>query len=476
MLFKNLKKLLTILQKYCSLFYQKVAHYIAKILLTLFDYIIFVCYNSIEERKCSMSILKDKNQYKSRIIDKSIELYLEVSGAICIEGPKWCGKTWTSAFHSNSEFLVGDPANNFSNRQLANLNPILVLQGDTPRLIDEWQEIPSLWDATRAEVDKRNKKGQIILTGSSTPKTKGIMHSGAGRIVRLRMNTMSLYESGDSSGKISLEDLCNGKLVLQLLEEVSLKKIAEYIVRGGWPQNIEVDSGKIHLMPRAYMNTIIDENINELDDGLDYNKHKLKLLLRSLARNESTTVSDNALLKDIIENDNESMSRNTIAKYLDVLDRMFLFNNQSPFSPNIRSSLRVKQSEKRHFSDPAMACALLNLTPDKLLSDLNTFGFMFEALVERDLSIYAQSFGAKLFHYQDYKNNEIDAVIELEDGEWCAFEIKLGANKIDDAANNLMKVYKDIVEHGGKPPKIMLNVAYQRPDGIYVVPITALKN
>ena len=213
-----------------------------------------------------MGVLEDKNQYKRRVIDDTIETYLQVSGAICIEGPKWCGKTWTSAFHSNSEFLVGDPSNNFSNRQLAELNPSLILQGNTPRMIDEWQEVPSIWDATRAEVDKRHKKGQIILTGSSTPKTKGIMHSGAGRIVRLRMNTMSLYESGDSSGNVSLKKLCNGNLGMQMLKEVSLVKIAEFIVRGGFPENINVDSQKAHLMPRAYMNSIIEENLNNLDE------------------------------------------------------------------------------------------------------------------------------------------------------------------------------------------------------------------
>ena len=429
-----------------------------------------------------MSVLVDKKEYRRRLIDKTIETYLEVSGAICIEGPKWCGKTWTSAYHSNSEFLVGDPANNFSNRQLAELNPSLILQGETPRLIDEWQEVPAIWDATRAEVDRRHEKGQIILTGSSTPKTKGIMHSGAGRIVRLRMRTMTLYESGDSTGKVSLEELCNGNLTMQLLEEVSLEKLATYIVRGGWPENVKVQDKKVHLMPRAYMNTVIEEDLNNLDDGVEYNKHKAQLLLRSLARNESTTVSDSSLLKDIIEQDNESMSRNTIAKYLEALNRLFLFNNQTPFSPNLRSSLRVKQAEKRHFSDPAMACALLNITADKLLGDLNTFGFLFEAMVERDLAVYAESFGAKLFHYQDYKNNEIDAVIELESGEWCAFEIKLGAKKIDEGAENLISVCNDIVAHGGKAPKIMCvicglsNATYQRPDGVYVVPITAPKN
>ena len=428
-----------------------------------------------------MSVITDKREYKRRVIDKTIERYLQVSGAICIEGPKWCGKTWTSAFHSNSEFLVGNPANNFSNRQLAELNPSMILQGATPRLIDEWQEVPSIWDATRAEVDYRHKKGQIILTGSSTPKTKGIMHSGAGRIVRLRMNTMSLYESGDSSGKVSLFDICNGNLTMQMLEEVSLERLAFYIVRGGWPENISVDEDKAHLMPRSYMQTVIEEDINNLDDEIEYNRHKVELLLRSLARNETTTVSDSSLLKDIIEQDNESMSRNTIAKYLQALSRLFIFNNQTPYSPSLRSSLRVKQAEKRHFSDPAMACALLNITPEKLLNDLNTFGFLFEALVERDLAVYAQSFGGKLFHYQDYKNNEIDAVIELENGDWCAFEIKLGAKKIDEGAENLVKVCSDIEQNGGKPPKVkcvicgLSNAAYVRPDGVFVVPITALK-
>lgn len=429
-----------------------------------------------------MSVIKNESDYKKRIIDKTIDKYMQVSGAICIEGPKWCGKTWTSAFHANSEFLVGDPTNNFSNRQLAELNPLLILQGDTPRLIDEWQEVPSIWDATRAEVDKRHAKGQIILTGSSTPKTKGIMHSGSGRIVKLRMNTMSLFESGDSSGKISLEQLCNGTLQEQMLDETSLCDLAYYIVRGGWPKNISTTKDNAHLMPRSYMETIIEEDLNRFDNEIEYDRHKMRLLLKSLARNESTTVSDMSLLNDIIEQDNESMSRNTIKKYLDAFERLFLLNNQKPFSPNLRSSLRVKQQEKRHFSDPAMACALLNITADKLLSDLNTFGFMFESLVERDLAIYAQAFGGILYHYQDYKNNEIDSVIELEDGEWCAFEIKIGAKKIDEGAKNLIKTRNSIIENGGKAPKILCvicglaNAAYVRSDGVFVVPITALKN
>ena len=338
-------------------------------------------------------------------MDSVIDTYLQISGAICIEGPKWCGKTWTSSHHSNSEFLVGDPNNNFSNRQLAELNPTVILQGDAPRMIDEWQEVPAIWDAVRAEIDKRHKKGQLILTGSSTPRTKGIMHSGTGRIISLRMNTMSLFESGDSGGTVSLKELCQGNVEMQMLQETSLEKLAYLIVRGGFPENISVPTDKAHIMPRAYMEGVIKEDLNKLDDGTEYNRQKVRLLLKSLARNESTTVSDSSIVKDIVNNDEDSMSRNTVAKYLTALERLFLFNNQPPFSPNFRSRLRVKQAEKRHFADPAMAAALLNMTEQKLMGDLNTFGFLFESLVERDLSIYAQSFGGKLFHYQDYKNN-----------------------------------------------------------------------
>ena len=424
----------------------------------------------------------DRNSYKSRIVDSIIKTHLGVSGAVCIEGPKWCGKTWTSAYHSKSEFMVGDPQNNFSNRKLAEIDPVSILKGDTPRLIDEWQEVPSIWDAVRAEIDRRNKKGQIILTGSATPQTKGIMHSGAGRILKLRMNTMSLYESGDSSGEISLHELCNGALETKMLSDIPLEKLAYYIVRGGWPANISAGINEAHIMPISYVDTLIDENINSVDDETRYSTSKFKLLLRSLARNESTTASELSLLNDIIGHEKENMSRNTLGKYLDKLNRLFVTNNQLPFSANLRSSLRVKQFEKRHFSDPAIACALLNITPKKLMQDLNTFGLLFEALVVRDLGIYAQSFGAKLFHYQDYKNNELDAVIELDNGEWCAFEIKLGCNKIDEGANSLIRTCSEIEKNGGKPAKIkcvicgLLNAAYQRKDGVYVVPVTSLKD
>lgn len=420
--------------------------------------------------------------YKARIIDKKIDKYLSVFGAICIEGPKWCGKTWTSSYHSNSEIYIGDPSGNFQNRQLAQMSPSLVLDGETPRLIDEWQEVPPLWDAVRYKVDQIPKKGQFILTGSATPNHKGILHSGAGRIARIRMRTMSLYESGDSSGDVSLEDLCNGKLTPKMTGEVDLKNVIEFIIRGGWPASLGLPIESAALLPKEYLEAVLNDDIYRVD-GVKRNTHKMRLLLRSLARNESTTVSNKTLKNDIKEIDDEDIDTATIADYLNILDRLFITDNQKPFSTKIRSSVRIKQSEKRHFCDPSLACALLNITPHMLLNDLETLGFLFESLCERDLKIYAESIDAHVYHYQDYKNREIDTIIELNDGRWCAIEIKLGANQIESAAENLKKIYEEME----KDPKSILpstmiivcglsNAAYQREDGIYVVPLTALKD
>ena len=424
----------------------------------------------------------DKKQYKPRIIDEQIRKYVETFGALCIEGPKWCGKTWTSSYHSKSEIYIGDPAGNFQNRQLANMSPVLVLEGDKPRLIDEWQEVPSIWDAVRYEVDQSGEKGQFILTGSATPNHKGILHSGAGRIAKLRMRPMSLYESGDSSGVVSLQKLFSNELKPTMTGEVDLKKLIEYIVRGGWPGSLGMPIEKAMLLPNEYLMAVIDDDVYRVD-GIKRDTHKMKLLLHSLARNESTTVTNRTIKNDIKEIDDEDIDVETVAAYLDVLKRLFITDNQEPFSSKIRSSVRVKQSEKRHFSDPSLACALLKLTPQRLLGDLETLGFLFESLCERDLKIYAESFGAKLYHYQDYAGREIDAVIELTDGTWGAFEIKLGANQIDTAAANLMEIYKSIEkDRDGKLPSIMCvicgmsNAAYRRDDGVYVIPITALKN
>lgn len=423
-----------------------------------------------------------RKDYKPRVIDETIEQYLKTFGAICIEGPKWCGKTWTSSHHSNSEIYIGDPSGNFQNRTLAQMSPELVLDGKSPRLIDEWQEVPPLWDAVRHKVDESGGKGQFILTGSATPNHKGIMHSGAGRIARIKMHTMSLYESGDSSGEISLAELCNGNFTPTMTGEVYINDLIEYIIKGGWPANVDIPAEQAALLPLQYIDAIIEDDVYRID-GVKRNKEKMKLLLRSLARNESTTVTNSVLAKDIKEIDDVNIDKDTVAEYLDIFKRLFIIDNLRPFAANIRSSVRVKQAEKRHFCDPSIACALLKATPHMLINDLQTLGSLFEALCERDLKIYAESFGASLYHYQDYDNKEIDAVIELSNGEWCAFEIKLGANQIDEAAKNLLDINKKIEKDPkGKPAKVLCvicglsNAAYKRPDGVYVVPITALKN
>ena len=422
-----------------------------------------------------------RNEYKLRLIDKRIEEYLKIFGAVCIEGPKWCGKTWTSAYHSKSEIYLGNPEGNFQNRNLAQLSPSLVLEGEKPRLIDEWQEVPPLWDAVRYQVDKMAEKGMFILTGSATPNHKGILHSGAGRIARLRMRPMSLFESGDSSGKVSLQELCSDRLEPSMTGEVDLRHLIYLIIRGGWPASLSVSESEAQRLPLEYLDAVIEDDMCRIDD-VKRDSRKIRLLLRSLARNESTTVTNRSLKNDVKEKDDEDIDVDTIASYLDVFSRLFLIDDQLPFSSKIRSSVRVKQSVKRHFSDPSLACALLKATPEKLLGDLETLGFLFEALCERDLKIYAESFGGQLYHYQDYQNREIDAVIELPDGEWCAFEIKLGANQIDGAADALLKLKSAIEkEKGGRPPKVMgvicglSNAAYRRPDGVYVVPVTALR-
>lgn len=418
--------------------------------------------------------------YRNRVIDGKIQQYLKTFGAVCIEGPKWCGKTWSSSYHSKSAIYLGDPDGNFQNRRLAQMSPSMVLEGEKPRLIDEWQEVPMLWDAVRHKVDQEAEKGRYILTGSATPNHKGILHSGAGRISKLRMRPMSLYESGDSSGVISLQKLCNGELAPRMTGEVNLLDISRYIVRGGWPGNLDTDEESIGLLPSEYLNAVIEDDLYRLD-GQKRDSNKMKLLLRSLARNESTTVTNNKLKLDVKAIDDEDINIETVQVYLDIFKRLFLTDNQVPFSPNVRSSIRVKQAEKRHFSDPSLACALLKITPERLIGDLETFGFMFESLCERDLKIYAESFGASVFHYQDYNNAEIDTVIEMDDGTWHAFEIKLGANQIEAAAENLLKIQQSIIQTGGKGPSVLCvicglsNAAYQREDGVYVVPITALK-
>ena len=420
--------------------------------------------------------------YKKRIIDEKIARYLKLFGAICIEGPKYSGKTWTARYHAKSETLLYvNTATGANDLELAKMSPQVILEGEKPKLIDEWQEATNLWDEIRYDVDRTGLKGQYILTGSSTPKREGISHSGAGRFGKINMRTMSLYETGDSTGDISLKDICEGKFIDKATGKVELRNLARLIIRGGFPGNINYSASDAKEIVNEYINLIINDDLYRLD-SISRDKHKVKLLLKSLARNESTTVTNSTLKNDIKEIDNEDIDVDTLSSYLDAFDRLFLLDNDEPFSTNIRSSVRVKQAEKRHFADPSMACALLNITEDKLINDLETFGFLFESLVIHDLKVYADSFNAKCYHYQDYQNKEIDQIIELEDGSWCAFEIKLGANQIDNAAKNLINIRDSILKANGKVPSTLCVVcglataAYKRPDGVYVVPITSLKN
>lgn len=388
------------------------------------------------------------------------------------------GKTWTAQKHAQSAFFVGDPAGNFQNRQLALIDPSLALLGTSPRLIDEWQDVPSLWDAVRFTVDQSTDKGQFILTGSATPLHKGIMHSGTGRIARLRMMPMSLFESGDSSGNVSLKALCDGQLENVSTGEVLLRSLASHILRGGgWPGSLNLTTEDALRIPAQYLDNIVTNDVAKVDDKVRV-EAKMRLLLRSVARNESKRATKARLKSDMQGVEQMTIDEDTITDYLNIFARLFIIENQKPFATAIRSSLRIKQAEKRHLVDPSLTCSLLGITnEDRMIGDLQTFGFLFEALCERDLRIYAQSFSANLLHYQDYSNDEIDAIVELPNGNWSAFEIKLGAHQIDEAAAKLVEINKKFKHRATTLCVIcgLTNAAYRRPDGVCVVPITALR-
>lgn len=424
--------------------------------------------------------LTPKN-YRPRIIDEELEKNLKIFGAISIEGPKWCGKTWTALNHSNSVAFLNNTADNFREKHLAEMDVNLILDKEKPELIDEWQEVPAIWDAVRFKCDQDKEKGKYILTGSATPVSDKIHHSGAGRICKMKMYTMSLFESGDSTGDVSLQKLFKNNVENKLVNKVELKRLADLIVRGGWPESIEMSAEEATKITRSYLEAVLEKEIVEID-GIKRDKNKMEMLLRSLARNESTVSGNNVLIKDIDNNVTEeelNVSRNTVTDYLDVLYRLHLIENQKSFMYKIRSRSNVGKNPKRHFTDPSLGCAALNITSEKLMNDLETFGLYFEALCERDLRIYAESIGAKLYHYRDNNTGlEIDSIIEISDGEYGAIEIRLGANKEEEAAASLKKFY-DLAEI---KPKFMCiicglyNAVVRRPDGIYVLPITALKN
>lgn len=424
-----------------------------------------------------MSLRKD--EYIDRLVDKKIKEYLEIFGAISIEGPKWCGKTWASLNHSNGAiFLDSEEA-----RQKAKLSLDLILEEEKPELIDEWNLIPEVWDAVRRKCDETTKKGNYILTCSTkltdNEQKEKIHHSGAGRIGNIEMHTMSLYESGDSTGKVSIQKMLEGDFKNQLNDKITLQKLASLIIRGGWPSNLKTPEDKIGILPKSYIDAILNKDIN---DDKKRDRNKMLLLLKSLARNESTIVNKKTLLHDIEQysSDEEIIeSRATIDDYLDVLTRLHIIENQDPYSENYRSPSRLGKSSKRHFTDPSLACSCLNLTPEKLINDLRTFGFMFEALVERDLRIYMEYLDGKLYHFRDNVTGlEADSILEFSNGDYAAIEIKLGYNEVEDAKKNLINLYNNMV----KKPKFMCvivgftDVIAKDPEtGIYIVPITALK-
>ena len=420
-----------------------------------------------------------RKEYIDRLVDKKIEEYLSIFGAVSIEGPKWCGKTWTSLNHANSVVLLDEE----EMKEKAKLSLDLILEEERPELIDEWNLIPEVWDAVRRKCDETTKKGNYILTCSTKltdeKQKEKIHHSGAGRIGKIQMHTMSLYESGDSTGKVSIQDMLNGTLKNELNDKITLQELANLIIRGGWPSNIKTPEDKAGILPKSYIEAILDSDIN---DDKKRDKNKMTMLLKSLARNEASIANKNTLLKDIGEYANEKEtieSRITIDDYLDVLNRLHITENQNAYSENYRSPNRLGKSVKRHFTDPSLACSCLDLTKDKLINDPKTFGFMFEALVERDLRIYMEYLDGKLYHFRDNVTRlEADAILEFSDGEYAAVEIKLGYREVDNAKKSLLNLYSNMV----KKPKFMCvivgfsDVIAKDPEtGIYIVPITALK-
>ena len=418
---------------------------------------------------------------RQRLIDDKIDRYLKIFGAISIQGPKWCGKTWTSLKHANSVSYMTEK----SPRDLAKVDPKYIFNQDRPQLIDEWQLVPSIWDAVRHECDSDHDKGKFILTGSTSlskeEREEEIFHSGTGRIAIMKMNPMSLYESGDSTGDVSIEEMFSGNVNCKYIRKVELDELAKLIIRGGWPENIDKEGDDIEVIPRSYIESVITRDINERKDK-KRDSNKMRMLIRSLSRNETTIAGNDTIVKDIEEFENTDdliASRLTVADYVSVLDDLYLTANQEAFSINYRSSKRIGKSPKRHLVDPSLACASLDLTVDKLLNDHETFGLLFEALVERDLRIYMDYLDGHLYHFRDnVSGDEVDSILEFRDGEYAAVEIKLSDGSVEDAKKSLMTFYKNV----NKKPKFMCiivghyeAVIQDKETGIYIIPITSLR-
>lgn len=405
---------------------------------------------------------------------------LESSGAVLLEGPKWCGKTSTAAQAAHSVLYMQDPDSRTANLALADTKPSLLLVGQVPRLIDEWQMAPVLWDAVRFEVDRRGELGQFILTGSAVPVDNATAHTGTGRISRLKMRTMSLFESGESTGSVSLAALFDGTQDSEgFRSELQIDELAWILCRGGWPASLKVQGPAALRMAADYVESIINHDISELD-GVSKNPDRVRSLLRSLARNTSTTANYQTIIDDLEAND-QSLSSTTVSSYFNALRRIFVVENLPAWMPSIRSKTAIRTSEKRHFVDPSIATAALRMQPSALLKDFETFGLLFESLCTRDIRVYAQSIDGDVFHFRDKTGLEADLIVRLRDGRWGAIEVKLGQRQIEEAAKNLLAIKARIdSERMGESSFLMVltggEYAYQRPDGIWVVPLACLKN
>lgn len=420
-------------------------------------------------------------EYKKRLADDVLRDKLEASGAVLVEGAKWCGKTTTSKQIAKSVLYMQEPAQKKQNLLMADTNPSLLLQGKVPRLIDEWQLAPKLWDAVRFEVDQRDDFGQFILTGSAVPPdTSEISHSGTGRISRMLMRPMSLLESGESNGSISLAGLFNANYEVSSSVESDIEELAFLICRGGWPKAIG-KTVKVALQQAIdYYDAVVNSDISRIDDK-ERNPERAKLLMRSYSRNIGSQAKFEEMRQDILGNAIDSFSIDTLYDYLKALKKIFVIEDAPAWNPNLRSKTAIRNTDTRYFVDPSIATASMGLGPKDLINDLNTMGLFFENLCIRDLRIYAQTIGGEIYHYRDRSGLECDAVVHLRNGSYGLVEIKLGGDKlIEEGATTLKKFEKIIDTTKMKTPSFKMiltgvgNYAFKRPDGILVVPIRSL--
>lgn len=396
-----------------------------------------------------------------------------------IEGPKWCGKTMTATQQAKSILDMQDEDNSAKYIKAADTQPSTLLDGDTPRLIDEWQMAPSLWNAVRHRVDKNGTPGQFILTGSYVPAKNQNRHSGAGRFSRLLMRPMTLFESGVSQGEVSLKELFNDGSTIDHRSDLSIKDLAVSLVKGGWPMYIDQDETLCTLALRDYLNTIAETDITRVN-GVKRNPANVKLLMRSLARSTSTTTSLSTIRNDMA-GDTESISDRTVTSYISELRHLYIVEDVSAWNPSVRSKTAIRTAPKRNFVDPSIATSALHLNSDALMKDFNTFGLLFESLCVRDLRVYSQPLSGELYHYRDSYDNEVDLVIVLDDGRWAPVEVKMGDSEIDKAAENLNRLRETVDTKKMNEPSFMMIVtatgpAYKREDGIFVIPIGCLRD